>query len=82
MLGYWKASKDAPNKVMFLKYEDLKANINLELKRMAQFLDCPFTQEEESGGVIDSIVELCSFGKMKELEPTNDKFKAGKKPSK
>ncbi|KAF7836245.1 cytosolic sulfotransferase 15-like [Senna tora] len=68
MLGYWKASKDTPNKVLFLKYEELKANINSELKRMAEFLDCPFTEEEESGGVIDSIIELCSFGKMKELE--------------
>ncbi|KAF7836247.1 beta-amyrin 28-monooxygenase-like [Senna tora] len=68
MLGYWKASKDTPNKVLFLKYDELKANTNFEVKRMAQFLDCPFTEEEESGGVIDSIIELCSFEKMKELE--------------
>ncbi|KAF7836238.1 cytosolic sulfotransferase 15-like [Senna tora] len=68
VLGYWKASKDTPNKVLFLKYEDLKADINFELKRMAQFLDCPFSEGEESGGVIDSIIELCSFKKMKELE--------------
>ncbi|KAF7836246.1 cytosolic sulfotransferase 15-like [Senna tora] len=68
MLGYWKASKDTPNKVLFLKYEELKANTKFELKRMAKFLDCPFTIEEESDGVIDSIIELCSFGKMKELE--------------
>ncbi|KAF7836230.1 cytosolic sulfotransferase 15-like [Senna tora] len=62
------ASKDTPNKVLFLKYEELKENTNSELKRMAQFLDYPFTPEEESGGVIDSIIELCSFKKMKELE--------------
>ena len=35
---------------------------------MAQFLDCPFALEEESEGVIDSIIQLCSLQKMKELE--------------
>ncbi|KAF7836237.1 cytosolic sulfotransferase 15-like [Senna tora] len=77
-LGYWNASKDTPNKVLFLKYEELKANTNSELKRMAQFLNYPFTPEEESGGVIDSIIELCSFKKMKELE-INKRGKAGVK---
>ncbi|KAF7843493.1 cytosolic sulfotransferase 15-like [Senna tora] len=72
MLGYWKASKDTPNKVLFLKYDELKANTNFEVKRMAQFLDCTFSEEEESGGVIDAIIELCSFGKMKELEQARD----------
>ncbi|KAF7836240.1 cytosolic sulfotransferase 15-like [Senna tora] len=76
ILGYWKASQDKPSKVLFLKYEELKADTKFELKRMAQFLDCPFTQEEESGGIIDSIIELCSFGKMKELEVN----KSGKIP--
>ncbi|KAF7836241.1 cytosolic sulfotransferase 15-like [Senna tora] len=76
VLGYWKASQDKPSKVLFLKYEDLKADTKFELKRMAQFLDCPFTEEEESGGVIDSIIELCSFRKMKELEVN----KSGKFP--
>ncbi|KAF7836235.1 cytosolic sulfotransferase 15-like [Senna tora] len=68
ILGYWNASKDKPSKVLFLKYEEIKANTNFELKRMAQFLGCPFTKEEESGGLVDSIIELCSFKKMKELE--------------
>ncbi|KAF7836243.1 cytosolic sulfotransferase 15-like [Senna tora] len=68
ILSYWKAGNDTPNKVLFMKYEDLKANTKFELKRMAQFLNYPFSEEEESGGVIDSIIELCSFGKMKEME--------------
>ncbi|KAF7836227.1 cytosolic sulfotransferase 15-like [Senna tora] len=68
ILSYWNASRDKPSKVLFLKYEEVKANTNSELKRMAQFLDYPFTPEEESGGVIDTIIELCSFKKMKELE--------------
>jgi estrone sulfotransferase len=31
-------------------------------------LGCPFTQEEEINGVIENIINLCSFKKMKELE--------------
>ncbi|KAL4350957.1 hypothetical protein S245_035371 [Arachis hypogaea] len=68
MLGYWKESIERPNKVLFLKYEDLKEDVNLQLKRVAMFLDCPFTLEEENCGVVESIVKLCSFENMKELE--------------
>ena len=68
MLGYWKESLEKPNKVMFLKYEDLKEDTIFQLKSLAKFLDCPFTLEEERGGVIDDIIKLCSFEKMKELE--------------
>ncbi|XP_014503188.1 cytosolic sulfotransferase 15 [Vigna radiata var. radiata] len=68
MLGYWKESIATPNKVLFLKYEELKEDINFYVKRVAEFLDCPFTEEEESNGVIESISNLCSFEKMKNLE--------------
>ncbi|XP_028753075.1 cytosolic sulfotransferase 15-like [Neltuma alba] len=68
MLSYWRESKVTPNKVLFLKYEDLKGDINFCLKRVAEFLGFPFNSEEESNGVIESIIELCSFEKMKELE--------------
>ncbi|XP_047179517.1 cytosolic sulfotransferase 15-like [Vigna umbellata] len=68
MLGYWKESMARPNKVLFLKYEDLKENVNFYVKNIAEFLGCPFTAEEESVGEIESITKLCSFEKMKELE--------------
>lgn len=68
MLGYWKESIASPSKVLFLKYEDLKKDVNFSVKNIAKFLGCPFTEEEESNGVIESIVKLCSFEKMKELE--------------
>ncbi|KAK7314109.1 hypothetical protein VNO77_39319 [Canavalia gladiata] len=68
MLGYWKESIATPHKVLFLKYEDLKEDVNFNVKRVAEFLGCPFTQEEESSGVIESIIKLCSFEKMKDLE--------------
>ncbi|XP_027908642.1 cytosolic sulfotransferase 15-like [Vigna unguiculata] len=66
--GYWKESLARPNKVLFLKYEDLKENVNFHVKSIAEFLGCPFSAEEESDGDIESIMKLCSFEKMKDLE--------------
>jgi estrone sulfotransferase len=68
MLGYFKESIARPNNILFLKYEDLKEDINFYVKKIADFLGCPFTLEEENNGVIDDIINLCSFEKMKELE--------------
>ncbi|RDX69173.1 Cytosolic sulfotransferase 15, partial [Mucuna pruriens] len=68
MLGYWNESIARPNKVMFLKYEDLKEDVIFHVKKIAEFLGCPFTEEEKSIGVIESIIKLCSFEKMKDLE--------------
>lgn len=68
MLGYYKESIERPKKVLFLKYEDMKEDINFQLKRVAEFLECPFTLVEEESGVIDEIIKLCSFENMKELE--------------
>ncbi|XP_054816603.1 cytosolic sulfotransferase 14-like [Prosopis cineraria] len=70
MLRYWNESKERPNKVLFLKYEDLKEDTTDQLKRIAEFLGCPFSleEEDEETGVIDSIIKLCSFEKMKELQ--------------
>ncbi|KOM49626.1 hypothetical protein LR48_Vigan08g045300 [Vigna angularis] len=68
MLGYWKESMAKPNKVLFLKYEDLKEDANFEVKKIADFLGCPFTQEEENQEVIERIIKLCSFEKMKNSE--------------
>jgi len=68
VLSYWKASLERPDKVLFLKYEDLKEDIILNLKRLAEFLGFPFTEEEEKEGVIEEISRLCSFDSLKDLE--------------
>ncbi|KAK8464352.1 hypothetical protein PHAVU_011G188801 [Phaseolus vulgaris] len=68
MLGYWKESVARPNTVLFLKYEDLKEDVDFHVKKVADFLGCSFTQEEESDGVVESIAKLCSFEGMKDLE--------------
>ncbi|KAB5565021.1 hypothetical protein DKX38_005075 [Salix brachista] len=68
MLGYWKESLERPDKVLFLKYEDLKEDATFYLKKIAKFLGCPFSMEEEKEGVVEKIASLCSFEKMKDLE--------------
>lgn len=71
VLGYWKQSQERPQKVLFVKYEDLKADPNSQLKTMAEFVGCPFSKEEEIRGVIDGIVKLCSLEKLKEVAAPN-----------
>ncbi|CAN6312668.1 unnamed protein product [Urochloa humidicola] len=69
VLGYWKASKDMPARVLFLKYEDMLEDTGSSVKELAQFLGCPFPEEgEEAGLTVEEIVKLCSFGELKNLE--------------
>ncbi|KAL9244640.1 hypothetical protein vseg_018398 [Gypsophila vaccaria] len=67
VLGYWKRSLETPEKILFLRYENLKDDPIRELRRIAEFLKCPFTAEEEEKGTIDDILNLCSFQKLKEV---------------
>ncbi|KAI3891065.1 hypothetical protein MKW98_007370 [Papaver atlanticum] len=68
VLGYWKESLEKPHKVLFMKYEDLKNEPTTHLKRLAEFMGCGFTLEEERQGVVEDISRLCSFETMTNLE--------------
>lgn len=68
VLVYWKKSLERPKKVMFLKYEEMKMKPNFYLKELAEFLGCPFSKEEEFKGLVDDILNLCSFEKLSNLE--------------
>ncbi|EEF24263.1 Flavonol 4'-sulfotransferase, putative [Ricinus communis] len=68
MLGYWNESKERPDKVLFLKYEDMKEDISFHLKKLAEFLGCPFSMEEEKAGEVEEVAKLCSLEKLKDLE--------------
>ena len=37
------------------------------VRKHAEFLGVPFTEEEESGGVVEEVVRLCSFQNLKDL---------------
>ncbi|XP_056694838.1 flavonol 4'-sulfotransferase-like [Spinacia oleracea] len=68
MLGYWKASLERSDKVLFLKYEDLKGDTISHVKKLAEFAGVPFSPQEESDGAIQEIIQLCSIKNLKELE--------------
>lgn len=68
VLGYWKRSLEWPQRIFFLKYEDMKNEPKVQLRKLSEFLGCPFSLEEEKSGVLDGILELCSFENLSNLE--------------
>ncbi|XP_066350677.1 cytosolic sulfotransferase 5-like [Miscanthus floridulus] len=68
-LEYWKLSKKNPSssRVLFLRYEEMMAQPAKHVRTLAEFLGVPFTEEEESGGVVEEVVRLCSFQNLKDL---------------
>ncbi|KAF0907238.1 hypothetical protein E2562_015745 [Oryza meyeriana var. granulata] len=68
VLGYWHASLAHPDRVFFLKYEDLLQDAGEHVRALAEFMGRPFSPAEEAAGAVASVVELCSFDKMKDLE--------------
>ncbi|EEC83874.1 hypothetical protein OsI_29869 [Oryza sativa Indica Group] len=69
-LGYWKKSMEEPDMVLFLKYDDMMADPAGHVKKLAEFLRAPFTDEEVGAGVVEEVVRLCSFEKLSRL-PVN-----------
>ncbi|KAE8673286.1 Cytosolic sulfotransferase 8 [Hibiscus syriacus] len=68
VLGYWKASLENPERVLFLKYEELKEQPQVQVSKLAEFLGRPFSSEEEANGALDGILKLCSFENLSNLE--------------
>nr|XP_017256057.1 PREDICTED: flavonol 3-sulfotransferase [Daucus carota subsp. sativus] len=68
VLGYWKASLEFPDNVTFMKYEDMKKEPLFSLKKLAAFLGKPFSEKEEKQGVVQEILQLCSFDNLSNLE--------------
>ncbi|KAG2302003.1 hypothetical protein Bca52824_030654 [Brassica carinata] len=64
VLEYWYESRKNPNKVLFVTYEELKKQTEVEVKRIAEFIGCGFAAEEE----VSEIVKLCSFESLSKLE--------------
>ncbi|KAG6670775.1 hypothetical protein I3843_Q038000 [Carya illinoinensis] len=69
VLSCWKKSIQNPGrKMLFLKYEEMKEQPTTYLKRIAEFLDCPFSPEEEAKGTVNDISSLCSFDNLSNLD--------------
>ncbi|XP_074341106.1 cytosolic sulfotransferase 8-like [Apium graveolens] len=68
ILGYWIESQKNPHKVLFLRYDEMKNVPKLQLKRLASFLEKPFSEEEENSGLVDEIISLCSFESLTKID--------------
>ncbi|XP_034685724.1 flavonol 4'-sulfotransferase-like [Vitis riparia] len=68
VLGYWKASLEWPHRVLFLKYDEMKSEPAVHVKRLAEFMGQPLSLEEERDGAVHALVELCSFEGLSNLE--------------
>ena len=68
VLGYWRASLESPKRILFLKYEDLKNETIYWVNEISRFIGYPFSLKEEEKGVVQKIINLCSFEKLSSLE--------------
>ncbi|KAK1385400.1 Sulfotransferase [Heracleum sosnowskyi] len=78
ILEYWKESLERPHKVLFMRYEEMTNEPRVQLRRLAHFIGKPFSQEEENSGLVDQIIELCSFDSMSNLEVNKTGYLMGK----
>lgn len=69
-LGFWKKSIAESDRVLFLKYDEMMAEPVKHVLMLAKFLCVPFTEEEVSRGVVEDVVHLCSFDKLRSV-PVN-----------
>ncbi|KAK7857284.1 flavonol 3-sulfotransferase, partial [Quercus suber] len=65
---YWSPSLESPERILFLKYEDLKNETVYWVKEIAQFIGYPFSLKEEEKFVVQKTINLCSFEKLSSLE--------------
>ncbi|ESQ50121.1 hypothetical protein EUTSA_v10002041mg [Eutrema salsugineum] len=68
LLSYWRGSLEDPKRVLFMKYEEMKEKPHDQIKRLADFLGCPFTKEEVKNGLVNEILDLCSLRNLSGLE--------------
>ncbi|KAG6686397.1 hypothetical protein I3842_11G016300 [Carya illinoinensis] len=68
VLSCWKESMAKPTrKMLLLKYEEMKEQPITHLKKIIEFLDCPFSLKEEKKGKMNDILKLCSFDNLSNL---------------
>ncbi|XWS37245.1 hypothetical protein CRYUN_Cryun19dG0026900 [Craigia yunnanensis] len=80
VLGYWRASLDCPDRILFLKYEDMEEDTDFYAKKLAEFIGYPFSLEEEEKGVVQKILRMCSFEYLSNLEVNKNGKVGGNMP--
>ncbi|KAL3526630.1 hypothetical protein ACH5RR_011286 [Cinchona calisaya] len=68
VLGYWNESLERPEKILFLRYEEMKKDPRKEVTKLASFLGRPFANVDE----VDEVLGRCSLERLKSLEMNKD----------
>nr|CAB3484369.1 unnamed protein product [Digitaria exilis] len=77
VLGYWNASKVSPERVLFLRYEEMLHDPVGNVVKLSQFLGRPFSPAEEEARVAMDVVRLCSFDNLKDLKVNKEASGSG-----
>ncbi|KAK4436396.1 Cytosolic sulfotransferase 12 [Sesamum alatum] len=64
VVEYWQESQKRPEKILFLKYEELKSDPKGQVSKIAEFLGRPFRSEAEA----EDVVQRCCLERLKNLE--------------
>ena len=68
-----------PDRVLFLKYEEMLSDPVKYVMKIAAFIGVPFCTKEEEDGVPEEMVRLCNFEKLSSLyvNKTGEFFRHG-----
>ncbi|KAH0857152.1 hypothetical protein HID58_085413 [Brassica napus] len=61
LLGYWRRSLEDRRHALFMRYGEMKTEPRDQINKLADFLGCPFTRQEEENGFVDEVLDLCSL---------------------
>ncbi|CAN1784371.1 Cytosolic sulfotransferase 5 [Linum perenne] len=67
VLEYWEATQRSPEKVMFIKYEDLCHDPKPHVRKLASFLGKPFGDNDDDAEV-ENVIWRSSFDRLKDLD--------------
>ncbi|KAK1274471.1 Cytosolic sulfotransferase 12 [Acorus gramineus] len=68
VLGFWKErllEGSSSKRVFFLTYEELKRDTTDHVRRLGEFLGCPFVGDDQE---VEEIVRMCSFENLSNVE--------------
>ncbi|CAN1784379.1 Cytosolic sulfotransferase 16 [Linum perenne] len=81
VLEYWEQSNRSPDKVMFIKFEDLHYDPKPHVRKLAAFLGRPFRDDESDDEEVEKVIWRSSFDRLKDLDVNKNDSKSQVKNS-